>query len=109
LYSLAVIYQLVILDDWFNIRFTDKVPKSYSILKKSNQRLPENESKIKKPVCGLVIALFWQVFVHLGEAIFVLITGLTNKNAHAEMAINKIAPIIKICFIMIPVLKIERR
>jgi len=71
--------------------------------------LPEKESKIKKPVCGLVIALFWQVFVHLSEVIFVLLTGLTNRNAHAEMANNKITPMIKICFLMLPVLKIERR
>lgn len=69
--------------------------------------MPENESKMKKPVCGaLFVAGFsWQVLLHLGEAAADFLAGVMVSNAHEETVTSTTAPRRMICFFINTCLK----
>ena len=69
--------------------------------------MPENESKMKKPVWGAVVdaGFSWHVLLHLGEAAADFVAGVMISKAHAETVTNTTAPRRIICFFINTCLK----
>ena len=73
--------------------------------------MPENESKIKKPVCGALFGagFSWHVLLHLGDVAADRLVGVMLSNAHAETVTKTTATRRMICFFINTCLKDETK